>query len=525
MKRTLKPGELQRAYAMLEVKAASSSEDDERIIEGYATTPTPDSYDDIVEPKGAEFTLPIPLLWQHKSSEPIGHVIDAKVTKDGIWIKAKFVKITEPGKLKDRLDEAWQSVKHGLVKGMSIGFSAIEYSQIEGSYGLRFLRWAWRELSAVTIPANSDCSIETIKSIDIETRAALGPSRRGVVRLGTPAGATANPPKHLKGNTVKTIQERIADFLAERAKAVEAMGEIVNKSLETGETLDAEQKLKRAELKDRITEIDEHVTMLRESEALMLKAAPAAVRVEDGQNQGSSLELRQGARISVETERLAKGQAFGRFVQCMVAAKGHASDAERFAKQFYPTMKPLHEIMKAAVGAGATTDSTWAGGLVEYNLYSQDFIDYLRPMTIIGKFGDGGIPALHSVPFNIEVIRQTSGGSGYWVGQGKPAPLTKTDYDRVQLAFTKLGNIAVLTKEQIRFSNPKADTLVRDAIAKALVAKSDSDFLNPSVAEVANVSPASLTYGVTPSTGSGTDADSTADIPGPDRCGYLDVAD
>ena len=45
-----------RAYSVLTVRAAN---DDERIIEGVATTPTPDSYDDIVEPKGAEFSLPL----------------------------------------------------------------------------------------------------------------------------------------------------------------------------------------------------------------------------------------------------------------------------------------------------------------------------------------------------------------------------------------------------------------------------------------------------------------------------------
>ena len=63
---------------------------------------------------GAKFKLPMPLLWQHDSEQPIGHVTHAKVTKAGIEIVAKIARIAEPGRLKDRLDEAWQSIKARL---------------------------------------------------------------------------------------------------------------------------------------------------------------------------------------------------------------------------------------------------------------------------------------------------------------------------------------------------------------------------------------------------------------------------
>lgn len=175
---------LYRAYSTITVRAAN---DDERIIEGVATTPEPDSYDDIVEPKGAEFSLPLPLLWQHNSREPVGHVTKAKVTNDGINITAKFAKVAEPGKLKDRLDEAWQSIKAGLVRGLSIGFRAKEYTFIEGSGGIHFLKWTWLELSPVTIPANSGAGITDIRSIDRAARAASGDAQFGrAIRLIQP---------------------------------------------------------------------------------------------------------------------------------------------------------------------------------------------------------------------------------------------------------------------------------------------------------------------------------------------------
>lgn len=60
-----------------------------------------------------------------------------------------------------------------------------------------------------------------------------------------------------------------------------------------------------------------------------------------------------------------------------------------------------------------------------------------------------------------------------------------------------------LTDELVRFSNPAADTLVRNALASAIIERIDIDFIDPAKAEVAQVSPASVTNGVTaiPSTG------------------------
>ena len=83
---------MQRAYSQLTIKAVN---EDQRTIEGVATTPSPDRMGDIVEPTGAVFKLPIPLLYQHDSSQPIGHVEAAKVSKDGITITARLVKFSD----------------------------------------------------------------------------------------------------------------------------------------------------------------------------------------------------------------------------------------------------------------------------------------------------------------------------------------------------------------------------------------------------------------------------------------------
>ena len=170
---------MNRAYSLLEMK---STDDEKREFEGVATTPTPDRMGDIVEPLGAQFNLPLPLLWQHNHNKPIGEVYGAKATKNGITIKGRIFSGATSRLLRERLDEAWDSLKMRLVRGLSIGFNPIESAKIEGTYSYRFIKWDWLELSAVTIPANTDATITSLKSIDRQLRAASG-QRPGVVYL------------------------------------------------------------------------------------------------------------------------------------------------------------------------------------------------------------------------------------------------------------------------------------------------------------------------------------------------------
>lgn len=189
---------LHRAYSVLNVKAV---DDDGRTITGIATTPETDRMGDVVEPKGAEFKLPLPLLWQHQSDKPVGHVTSAKVTKTGIEVTAQIARLDEPGPLKDLLDMAWQSVKARLVRGLSIGFQSKESARIDGTFGLRFSKWEWLELSLVTIPANAEATIQTVKSLDRVVLAALGHKHKPVVRLiGKSPGVSGPTPAGRPGS-------------------------------------------------------------------------------------------------------------------------------------------------------------------------------------------------------------------------------------------------------------------------------------------------------------------------------------
>lgn len=485
----------QHAVSLLIVKAVN---EDTREITGIATTPSPDRYGDIVMPEGAKFQLPIPLLWQHDHQSPIGQVTSAKVTAEGIEIKATLAQADAPSQLAARLEEAWQSIRLGLVKGLSIGFRPIEYAYIDEG-GIRFTSWEWYELSVVTVPANAEGTIQTIKSIDERLRAASGKPHI-VSKVTQPAGDTAMKPVKNKGNSMN-LAELIKSYEAKRASLAAAMESIMTKAAEEGRTLDVEEDEQYENHSSEIKSVDVHLSRLRDMETTKAGTAQPVVKTAGGTVVNAAVN-HAPAVIRVE-KKLEKGIGFARFAKCLAAAGGSRIEALEIAKAQYRDDAKLHHVIKAAVGAGSTTDPTWAGSLVEYQEYAQDFIEYLRPQTVIGRFGQGNIPALRSVPFNVRIPAQTSGGSANWVGQGKAKPLTKFDFESITFGFAKVAAIAVLTDELIRFSNPAADALVRNALAEAVIARLDTDFINPSKAEVAGVSPASITNGITalPSTG------------------------
>jgi HK97 family phage major capsid protein/HK97 family phage prohead protease len=489
---------MNRAYSVLEIKAV---DEDARIITGIATTPAADRQDDIVEPKGAKFKLPIPFLWQHRPDAPIGTVTHATVTDKGIEVTVQLAKVNEPGVLKDRLDEAWQSIKAGLVRGLSIGFSSIKSANIAGSFGRRFSEWEWLELSAVTVAANAQASIQTIKTIDRESRAALGHSDVPVVHIAVPAGASAptikniEVPKPQEGHM--NIAEQIKSFQAAREAKALRMTEIMEKAGAEGRTLDAAESEEFETLEGEVTATVAHLKRL---EVMQKSNIAAATPVGDASGMQNRI---QGFHATVKAAPvLPKGTAFTRYVIAQCRAKGNLVQAAEIAKQWSDSTPEVAEVLKAAMAAGTTTDADWAAPLVPYQQMSSEFIELLRPETIVGK-----LTKLRSVPFNVRIPGQTQGSSVNWVGEAAPKPVSELKFGDITLRFNKLAGIVVISDELARLSTPAAEGIIRGDLTAQIAQFMDDSFINPANAEVADVRPASVTNGVAAIVASGTDAE------------------
>lgn len=496
---------MNRAYSILAIKAV---DDEERVIRGIATTPDPDRVGDIVDPMGVAFTNPMPLLWQHDHKSPVGTVTFDKPTKTGITFEARLPKVAEAGALRDRIDEAWQSVKLGLVRAVSIGFRALEYSFMDDG-GIRFMKSEVYELSLVTIPANADATITAIKSIDAPLLAALGKEPKAADRPVHP-GASGKTTKtvNLRPKEAitmkKTIAEQISAFEATRQAKSAEMDQIMDAAAEKGETLDQEQKESYDTLLSEVKEIDDHLVRLRERE----KTMKATAKEVNGGTAADGARSRQVGAIQVKSA-LPAGVGFVRLLAARFMAKEEGVSPSEIAiskgwgDEIAGVLKmPRDIVQKAAVAGGSTTDSTWAAPLVTYNNMQNEFIELLRPRTLIGR-----IPGIRQVPFNVKVPRETGETTAYWVGQGSPKPVSRGALDTVTLDFNKIAGLTFLTKELLRFSQPSAENLMVSSLTKAIIKLMDNDFLDPSKAAVSGVNPASITYGVSAIAATGITAD------------------
>lgn len=415
-----------KASSVLTVK---SFDKEQGIIRGIATTPKTDRDGDIVMPEGAVFELPLPLLFNHDPNQPIGHVIEATATKAGVEIVAKVAKDATA-----KIAEIWQMIKSGLVSGFSVGFRALEAEPIET--GFKFNKWQWLELSAVTIPANTEAAIQVVKSVSI-------------INEVSPA---------------MTISEQIQQFQAKRAEVLAGMDALITKGATLLQDEDEEYKAAEAE----IAAIDQHLDRLKAAEARQAKAAKPV----------------HGSNISVESNA-PKGTDFVRFTKSLALAKGNPMQAVEIAKAAgYGDRVEL--TLKAAVAAGSTTDAGFTA-LVENQLMTGEFIDLLRPQTIVGK-----LSGVRNVPQNIRIPRATSGTSASWVGEGKAAPITNAAFADLEVGSHKLGAIAVFTEELLRRSEPAAEMLVRDDLLAAVVQAVDVAFIDQANAGIAGVKPASI---------------------------------
>lgn len=291
-----------------------------------------------------------------------------------------------------------------------------------------------------------------------------------------------------------TVADQLAAFDTRRKSAQEKAEGIMQKAATEGRTLDEAEAEEHDTLMGEVSAIDKHVDRLKSHEkAMVAKAAPVGVQSVEG---GRAAHV-EGSNIISVRRNTPPGTAFTRYVSLLAVSKGNLMQAEVLANNFYKDMPEIGMVMKAAVAAGTTSDATWAAPLVQYQDMASEFIELLRPQTILGKLG------LRRVPFNIRIPRQTAGTTGSFVGEGAPTPVKELDFDNITMPWARASTIVVLTAELAKLSNPSAEALVRQDLIDGIGQYLDKRLIDPAYPGVASVSPASLTYGVTPTVSTG----------------------
>lgn len=158
------PLHLKRAQGVLTLKEINEA----GRIEGYASAfHVVDSDDDVIQPGAFRKSLearngaPLPMLWQHRSDEPIGAWTEYREDDRGLFVAGHLL-VDDVAKAR----EARALAKAGALGGMSIGFMLVRAEPRRDSDrgGLDIYEADVWENSLVTFPANPGAQISAVKS-------------------------------------------------------------------------------------------------------------------------------------------------------------------------------------------------------------------------------------------------------------------------------------------------------------------------------------------------------------------------
>lgn len=122
-----------------------------------------DSYKEVVLPGAFAESLKVrrpAMLWQHRSSEPIGVYTTVREDNIGLYVEGKLALKTVRGA------ETYELLKMDALNGLSIGFVTREdsYDKVTGVRSLKTVD-LW-EVSPVTFPANESARVSAVKAVE-----------------------------------------------------------------------------------------------------------------------------------------------------------------------------------------------------------------------------------------------------------------------------------------------------------------------------------------------------------------------
>jgi HK97 family phage major capsid protein len=303
----------------------------------------------------------------------------------------------------------------------------------------------------------------------------------------------------------QSIAEQISLFEAKRVNSTDRMSAIMAKSADEGRTLDEAETQEYDTLSAEAKAVEGHIVRLKNHEVQMLaRATPIAPAIGDNPDSGSGARAGSGGTPLFVAQNIEPGVRFARVAIALHQARGNRVEAAEKIKsnrRWMDQTPELARILMTAIPAADTTTAGWASELAYAQNMQNEFINFLRPMTVLGR-----LQGMRRVPFNVRIGSLTSGTTGYWVGQGQPVPMSKGTTGSLTLGITKAAGMSAYDDEILKLSTPSIEVMVRDDLAKAVAQTVDLAFLDPSNGGITNVEPASILYNIAGITPSGTNA-------------------
>lgn len=303
------------------------------------------------------------------------------------------------------------------------------------------------------------------------------------------------------------MNEYLKKLLKALAEKNQAMQTALSKSAAAGTTPDEETEKEIQALEKEIAAIEVNIERTKKQIAATEAAAETATPVA-GDNPEESKKSAKGVhqpkvpKVEVKSN-LEKGIGLAMLVRAKLVSTNLAKTQGEYvsASEILKSWDAPEHVQRVAKAVVGTTTSPEYSALVDTQNLVGEFIDLLRPRTIIDQ-----LQGFRRVPFNVTIPTKTSGSIVNWVGEANRKPVTNLAFGKTNLGFAKIAGIVPFSDELSRFSNPNVDRMVRDDLGDTIVEFMNDQFIDPAKAETVD-SPASILNGVTPIVASGITAE------------------
>jgi len=423
-----------------------------------------------------------PLLFNHNLDAHLGVIESAQIDADGVG--RALVRFGNSA----LASEKWQDVQDGILRKVSVGYRilAVKLSEErdDGTDVYVVTQWQPYEISMVTAPVDNSVGVGrslpnnnapqknqvfnrsimnreqliallTKRGIDIPENA----TDADLVRMVNESEPTPKPPK----TGIEVEQHRGVGREEERTRvrSISEAGrkyrkpELAARAIEEGKTVDEFRQIL-------LDEVDkDNRSVVEGSRAIGMNDREARgfsfIRLVRALTDPTDKRAREAAKLELEACEAAAAQVTHRDVKGMMIPIDVLMTPLRTRAELGLETRGTNTVSIAA-GAGYTGTG---GNTVQTTLLASSFIDILRNRTVLMQL----CTELGGLVGNVDIPKQTTKSSGYWIGEDEDATKNDIDFGLVSLRPHTCANYGEITRRMLMQSSLSVEALFRADLA------------------------------------------------------------
>lgn len=378
------------------------------------------------------------VLVGHNTADQVGVVEDVSIGMDRRGrVLARFGK-------SERASEIFNDIKDGIRRHVSVGYRIFEaFVEKRGEDGepdvVRVTDWEPFEVSIVPVPADPSVGVgrsaEQIIKNDFIIRGATMPGQTKPEETNTPEQERSL--KENSGSTV-TVESNARDARNQertRIREIEAAG----------------AKFNQTELARKYVDEERSVEEFREA---LLRTIP-----ESKGQPVTSLDLSTNERKQYSLMKAIRAHVKNDWKDAGFELECSREIAERLKRDPNGFFVPF-DIQNRANGTGTLASG---GALVGTDHLASEFIDVLRPQTVIGRLGATYISGLVG---DVDIPRLDAEGNFYWLAEDGDVSDDDFVFGNVPMSPKTVAGGVPMTRRLLKQSSPSVEALVLNSLVR-----------------------------------------------------------